>query len=140
MSQIGEIKVLKREDILRVSDIHKELVSVPEWGGDVYVKGMTGAERDKFESSMIERSGKNGKTQSVNMANIRAKLVSLSVCDENGKRIFTEADVQSLSQKSAAALQKVFAVAQRLSGIGDDDVEELAEGLKESPFEGSPSD
>ena len=129
--------ILKRDDILQASDITKELVSVPEWGGDVYVKGMTGAERDKFESSIVAQ---HGKEQSVNMANIRAKLASLTICDENGKRLFTEMDVQALSQKSAAALQRVFEVAQRLSGIGDDDVKELTEGIKADPFDGSPSD
>jgi hypothetical protein len=129
------MKTLNRDDILGASDIVTELVPVPEWGGDVYVKGMTGAERDKFESGIVEQ---RGKSQSINMANVRAKLASLTVCDEKGKRLFTEADVQALSQKSAAALQRVFSVAQRLSGIGDADVEELAAGM-DSPFEGSPT-
>ena len=129
--------VLKREDILKVSDIKRELVPVPEWGGDVYVKGMTGSERDKFESSMITIKGKD---RDVNLSNIRAKLASLSICDENGKRLFTENDVQALSQKSASALQRVFEVAQKLSGISDTDISELTEEIKEDPFEGSPSD
>ena len=127
---------LNRDEILAASDILTELVPVPEWGGDVYVKGMTGAERDKFEASIIEQ---RGKTQTMNMANIRAKLASLTICDETGRRLFNEADVQLLSKKSAAALQRVFAVAQKLSGIGDEDVKELAEGVSD-PFAASPSD
>jgi hypothetical protein len=97
---------------------------------------MTGAERDKFEASIISR---NGKDATVNMLNIRAKLASLTICDEGGKRQFTEADVMALSQKSAVALQRVFAVAQKLSGFGDDEVKELAEGVKNDPFDGSPT-
>ena len=128
--------VLTRENILEIQDIQIELVHVPEWGGDVYVKGMTGAERDKFESSLVVL---RGKSQTLNMANIRAKLASLTICDENGKRLFSEQDVQVLSQKSASALQRVFVVAQKLSRIGDEDIEELAEGLKADPFDGSPS-
>lgn len=128
--------ILNRDEILQASDIVTELVPVPEWGGEVYVKGMTGAERDKFESSIVEQRGKE---QKMNMANIRAKLASLTICDEKGKRLFTEADVQALSQKSAAALQRVMIVAQKLSGIGDEDVKELAEGVKNDPFDGSPS-
>jgi len=129
--------ILTRDEILQADDIKKELVPVPEWGGDIYVKGMTGAERDKFESSMIKMRGKE---QEVNMANIRAKLASLTVCNEKGKRLFNENDVQALSTKSASALQRVFEVAQRLSGITDADVEELAGDLKDDPFDGSPSD
>ena len=67
-------KILKRDEILQAADIQVLLVSVPEWGGDVYVKGMTGAERDKFEASIVEQ---RGKAQTMNMANIRAKLASL---------------------------------------------------------------
>ena len=131
-------KILNRTEILNVNDIVIEEVHVPEWGEDaiVYVKGMTGAERDKFESSLVVL---RGKSQTLNMANIRAKLASLTICDENGKRLFSEQDVQVLSQKSASALQRVFVVAQKLSRIGDEDIEELAEGLKADPFDGSPS-
>lgn len=129
--------VLKRDDILKVSDIKIELVPVPEWGGDVYVKGMTGAERDKFESSIIKGRGEDAE---VNYTNMRSKLASLTICDETGKRLFTENDVQALSQKSASALQRVFIVAQRLSGITKEDTEELVEEIKADPFEGSPSD
>lgn len=129
--------VLKREEILKADDLARELVSVPEWGGDVYVRGMNGAERDKFEASIVETKGKS---QVVNMANIRAKLASLTVCDESGQRLFSQEDVQALSQKSAAGLQRVFLVAQRLSGIGEQDVKELAEGMKENPTVGSLSD
>jgi len=129
--------VLKRDEILQAADIQKEVVSVPEWGGDVYVKGMTGAERDKFESSMVTIRGKD---REMNLANIRAKLASMTICDEAGVRLFKEEDVQALSRKSASALQRIFEVAQRLSGIGDEDVEELAGELKTIPFDGSVSD
>lgn len=129
--------VLNRKDILEASDIQKELVSVPEWGGDVYVKGMTGAERDKFEGSIVEQRGKDAQ---VNLTNVRAKLASMTICDEKGKRLFDEKDVQTLSQKSAVALQRVFTVAQRLSGIGDEDIKELTEGLENNPFGDSVSD
>ena len=132
-------KILNRTEILEANDIKIQEVAVPEWGEDaaVYVKGMTGAERDKFEGSLITLRGKD---KQMNMANIRAKLASMTICDEKGKRLFNENDVQSLSQKSASALQRVFAVAQRLSGISDEDVEELAEELKNDPFDGSPTD
>lgn len=128
------MKTLGRDDILNASDIRKEKVKV--WGGEVWVRGMTGAERDKFEASVIQFKGN---AQNLNLTNIRAKLCSLTVCDEEGNRLFTEADVQALSEKSAVELSKIFIVAQRLSGITDADVEELAEGLKENPFEDSAS-
>lgn len=128
--------ILDKNAILKADDLKKELVNVPEWGGDVYVRGMTGADRDKFESSIVQTRGKD---QTLNMVNIRAKLASMTICDEKGNRIFTEADVKDLSNKSAHALQRIFVVAQKLSGIGDEDVKELAEGLQENPLEDSAS-
>jgi len=129
--------VLNRDDILTVKDISIEEIDVPEWGGSVYVKGMNGTERDTFEASIVQQRGKNA---SVNMANIRAKLAAQTICNENGERLFTDADIKALGKKSAAALQRVFDIAQKLSGISGDDVDELAQEMEENPFGGSPSD
>jgi len=128
--------ILNREAILGAADIEKKLVNVPEWGGDVYVKGLTGSERDKFEAGIIEQRGTQ---QKMNLVNIRAKLCAFSICDADGKRLFSEEDISALAKKSAAALSRVFVVAQKLSGLGDTEVKELTEGVK-VPFEGSVSD
>lgn len=126
--------MLSRDDILKASDIKIEAVKA--WGGTVYVKGMTGAERDKFESSIVTM---RGTVQSVNLVNVRAKLCVLTLCDKAGVRLFSDDDLPLLADKSADELQKVFVVAQKLSGITQADVEELAEGLRDNPFDGSAS-
>lgn len=127
--------ILSKSDILEARDIPTEEVEVPEWGGSVVVKGLTGAERDRFESSVIEQKGSE---QSLNLANVRAKLCAMAICDAEGNRLFTEADVLALSKKSASALNRVFVVAQKLSGLGEQEIKELTEGMS-SPFEGSAS-
>ena len=109
---------------MAVPDLVTEEVEVPEWGGAVLVKGLTGKERDAFEAGAIQQKGRKIK---VDMANLRARLVALAVVDEEGKRLFQPGDIEALGRKSAAALDRVFAVAQRLSGIGDNDLEELIE-------------
>lgn len=114
--------LLTRDAILQAQDLPKELVSVPEWGGEIYVRALTGAERDAFEQTIVERKGKSTK---MNFKNMRAKLVALTTVDEEGKRIFSDSDAELLGKKSAAALTRVFEVAQRLSGITPVDVEEL---------------
>ena len=128
--------LLTKEQILGASDIVKEKVKVPEWGGEVYVKGLTGAERDKFESSIIEM---RGTTQKFNMINVRAKLACFALCDETGKRLFTDEEVNELAKKSANALQRVFDVAQKLSGIGNSDVESLLKNSESAQAEDSAS-
>ena len=116
-------KFLTRDAILKAHDLPTEVVEIPEWNGAVIVRGLTGAERDAFEQSIVEQRGKNTR---MNLRNIRAKLVALTVVDENGNRVFSDEDAEALGKKSAAALDRIFAVAQRLSGLRPEDVEELA--------------
>jgi hypothetical protein len=127
------MKSFSKEDILRAPDLKVEPVEV--WGGVVYVRGMTGAERDSFEASIVSIRGNK---QDVSLENIRAKLCVRCVCDETGNRLFADNEADLLSGKSAVELQKLFAVAQRLSGLTTDDVSELV-GVKKSPFGDSVS-
>jgi hypothetical protein len=113
---------LTRDAILKVDDLPKERVEVPEWGGYVFVKTLTGAERDAFEQSCVDVKSKG---RSVNLQNLRARLLALSLCDDAGSRLFTVVDVEALGAKSGKALDRLFAVAQKLSGLGEKDVEEL---------------
>lgn len=116
-------RFFSRDDILQASDLATEEIYVPEWNGWVRVRAITGSERDAYEASLVQRKGK--KTE-LNPSNMRAKLIALSVVDEEGRRLFTDTDVEALGKKSGAALDRVFAVAQRLSGLRDEDMEELA--------------
>ena len=129
--------LLTKQEILDIQDIEIEQVDVVEWGGHVFVKGMSGIERDTFEASIVQQRGKDAR---VNMVNIRAKLAAQTICDEEGVKMFTEKDVHALGKKSASALQRVFDVAQRLSGITGDDIEELAEEMEANPSDGSALD
>ena len=123
MSEEQESKLLSRSDIFGIAnDIQTERVEVPEWGGAVLVRGLTGAERDAFEASVV---GERKKDSKFNYQNFRSRLAVMSIVDEDGKRAFSQADVQRLGERSALALQRIFNVAQRLSGIDEGDVEEM---------------
>ncbi len=124
--------LLTKEQILGAQDIQTEIVEVPEWGGAVIVRGMSGKERDSFEASMIKGKGKSA---NVNLENLRAKLVSKCVVDEAGKRLFSDDDIPALASKSAAALNRVYEVAQRLSGVTDEDVDELTKNSETAQSE-----
>lgn len=126
---MSELVALSREAILQADDIEIRKVEIPEWGGYVYVRGMTGKERDDYEASLVKQRGRD--TQ-VNMRNARAKLVVLCAVDEQGKNLFSESDIAKISRKSAKAIDRIFAVARELSGITEDDMEELTENFDET--------
>jgi hypothetical protein len=140
--------LLSREEILEAQDLETEIVPVPEWGGDVRVKGLTGEERDSYEAACLQErpsydaKGKQvrGRTEMArNLSNVRAKLVARSIVGEDGERLFTDHDVAVLGKKSAAALERVFDVAARLSRLSDEDVEELAGNSDAAQSGDSPS-
>lgn len=130
-------KILGRADILAATqDLVTETVPVPEWGGSVLVRSMTGADRDAFEATLVvEKDGK----RSADLTSMRAKLVAMTVVDENGLRLFSAEDVPALNVRSATALERVFQVAQRLSGIGAEAVKEAEKNSEAAPSGDSAS-
>lgn len=122
-------KPLSRDDVLGAQDIDIEEIEVPEWGGTVFVKGMTGKEREQFEKGYSDTKG-----------NIRAKLVSMTICDKDGVLLFSLEDVEKLGSKSASALIRIFDVARRLSRIGKDENENISEEMETNPSGDSASD
>jgi len=128
---------LSKEDILKAEDLGTEEVECPEWGGSVLVRGMTGRERDAFEVSLMQ-PGRGGRRE-MNPANVRAKVVVRCVVDDDGNRLFTDADATELGAKSAAAVDRVYEVAARLSGMSDDDQAELVRDFALADGGGSPT-
>lgn len=131
------MSLLTRDLILAADDLAEEDVECPEWGGTVRIRTLTGTDRDEFEFSLRE-SRKSGNT--MNVKNIRARLVARSVVDDQGHRVFSDADASKLGLKSAAALDRCFDVAARLSGLGEKDVEEMAQDFDPAQSEPSSTD
>ena len=109
--------MLSKEEILNSKDIESKIVSVPEWGGEVTVKGLTLAEKDKWTDGILV----DGKAS---MTGATVLLCALCIVDESGGQMFTGDDIDALNAKSASALDRVFQVAQKLSGIGQEEIEE----------------
>ncbi|GAA4626604.1 hypothetical protein GCM10023196_035520 [Actinoallomurus vinaceus] len=132
--------LLSKEAIFGADDRRYEDVAVPEWGGTVRLRSLTGEERDRYEASMVKRVG--GK-QVEDLRNARARLVVLAAVDETGAPLFDANDAAALGRRNAGALDRLFEAACRLSGISDGDVKELeenfGEGQSEPPTSDSPS-
>jgi PAS domain-containing protein len=123
--------LLDRAAIEAAKDIPTEDVHVEEWGGTVRLKGLTGAERDAYEASIVEM---RGETRRYKLQNMRARLVALCLVDEDGRRLFADDQaVKALGKKSSKALDRLFDKARHLSGLSEDDIEELAEDFGEGP-------
>ncbi len=114
------LRTLSAEQILRADDRPPpERHAVPEWGGHVYIKIMSGGERDRFE--LVAEEGMRKKTQ----ANIRASLLAATLCEEDGKRLFTNNMINQLGDKSSIPIDRLFDIAQKINKLNQKDVEEL---------------
>ena len=117
-------KHLTRADILGKEDRVFQDVQVPEWEGMVRVQSLTGLENDEFEKSFLQENSKG--EMKVDRKYIREKLLAWTCVDKDGKRLFSEGDIALLAEKNAAPLRRLQIVAQKLSGIGEREVEEIA--------------
>lgn len=111
---------LTRDNILAVEDKKQRQIYVPEWGGVVYVRIISGRERDAFEMTIQAAPG--GKR---NMNDFRARFAALVLSDKEGKPLFSPADVQALTAKAAAPLHRILMIGQELNGFTDEAVEEM---------------
>lgn len=126
---------LTKEAILAANDLQTRVVDVPEWGGEVILKTLSGMERNAFENSLYRI---NGERATPNMANMSAKLLARVIVDEQGNRIFTDGDIMALGGKSAAVLSRLFEIASEMNGLGEDAIDD-AEGNSEAGQAGDSS-
>lgn len=112
--------LLNKDEILNIEDCNFVDLEIPEWKGSVRISTMTGTARDRFESNLMTKSGK------INHDNVRAKLVAACLVDDKNELLFSEKDIVALGKKSCKTLNKIFEVAQKINGIGDEEVEDLA--------------
>lgn len=115
-------RTLSAGDIFATDDIEIVAVPVPEWGGVVYVKAMSGLDRERYFDSIkrIEGYGKKERTVIIHPLST-AKLVAATACNENGQLLFTHLDVEKLAKKSSKALQRLVDASAKLNGLDDED-------------------
>lgn len=106
--------------ILNCDDDEYEVVNVPKWGGEIRVRSITAAERERLLKTSVVIDPKTGE-RTVSTPLMRVEIVYLAVVDEAGNRVFKNPkQVELLGHKAAKSLDLVADAAMRLAGIGDD--------------------
>jgi hypothetical protein len=126
----------------------EETVHVEQWKCSVTLRGFTSRERDAFEEGALRRANakagngatKRGTQQSVNadLTNFRARLVAAHIVENGMRTMANPKGEEALGDQPSAVLDKLFAVAQRLSGFTGEDVEALV-GNSSATADGSAS-
>ena len=108
---------LDRKSILAADDVRKEKIAVPEWGGDVFLRVLTGTDRDRFEESYSEQK----------MKAFRIRFLLLALCDDAGKRLFNDDEGGILGDKSSVVINRLFEAGWKLNAFSQEAVDALGE-------------
>jgi hypothetical protein len=84
-----------------------EKVDVPEVG-TVWVRGMTAIELDQWVANHAKTDSRD---------HYHAFLIARTLCDENGKRLFTDEELKKVSTLPSQVADRLWDIAARLSGI-----------------------
>lgn len=135
-----------RDKVASISDISYEQIDVPEWGLKLWVRGLTGSERDRYEQLALgeTRGGQDPSKAQVH----RAELVQMATLDHEGDeppdanapRAFRPADIAMLQERSSLPLTRLASAILRLSGFGTDAKSAAEQRLGETAAGDSGSD
>lgn len=135
---------LNREKLMQRQPLRIEKVVVDEQGNYVYVRQMTGRERDSFELSLLrERRDEKGKFDHYDNAveDFRSKIAVNTVCDEQGNLLFKPEEYKIIGENlTAAQLERIITVAQEINKISKEDQEALIKNLSGGQTASSNSD
>lgn len=121
---------LNKKAILAAKDAKIEgPIHVPEWGGDVFIRTISGSERDSFEDSYAEQK----------MKAFRVRFLVMTLCDEAGERLFEDKESDELGKKSSVVINRLFDKAWQHNAFTQEAVDALGEGLSTGQKGGSTS-
>jgi 5'-3' exonuclease len=98
-----------------------ETVNIPKLKGDITIRELTGTERAAIE--LLSMDVKNNKELH---KKIKPMVAAYSIVDENGDRMFTDKQIPDLAKLSGTVLDKIAGVAERLAGMGPEDIPKAA--------------
>lgn len=123
------------QKIIEHDDLKKETVDVPEWGGVVRVRALTGFERTEYikilTGNSLTHRGEGDRIIQSNVGRAQIYAAAVGMIDEDGKQLAGPDYVDELENKSGIVLQRVGDAVLRLSGMTGDDDEEAIEALGE---------
>ena len=128
---------LTKEQILAASPKLKE-VEVPEWGGSVFIRPVTLEEQGK----LADLGAKHEKASAaIRIRHCTLSLLQWTVCDEDGRQLFTAEDLAGLmSKSSASAFLRLQDAVLKYSGLTEESRRELEKNLLTEQTAGPGSD
>jgi hypothetical protein len=107
--------ILNKQQIIDANDLPRETVSVPEWGGDVIVQGLSAAQAE----ALVKATKDDSQAFAINM-------LALSLVDESGVPLFDIDSVVALKAKNTNVLTRLVKVCTRINEFDAGEAEKNA--------------
>jgi len=101
--------MLSKDDIFKAKDFEIKEIEVPEWGGSIFIKSMSGYARAKLVADVQNK---------IDLDKLQLRVLINCICDSEGKLLFSEADLQKLGTKNPEVLSMLEKECCKISGIG----------------------
>lgn len=118
--------MLNRDQILSAQDLAYEDIEIPEWGGTVRLRALTGREVE----ALSKDTGDVG---------VVRRALGFCLVDENMTRLFSDEDMDQLWDKNASTLLRLGVIALKLSNLDAESNKELVETFVQGPTGDSTS-
>ena len=102
-----------RELILQVNDTPLEPIEIREWGCTVYIKALTGTQRNQLLKDIQKKTG-----------SMYGYAMASSLCDQDGKQLFTIEDIDALNEKNGKVLERLASYIVKLNAIFGEAIDE----------------
>ena len=116
-----------RDRILQSPGLQPVAVPCPEWGEGVviHVHPLSADQRDALEEESTELAAEADFAPGAGRKRLHARAVVRAARDAEGKPVFRLEDVESLAQKDARVLDRLYRVVDRLSAVSEEEVSAL---------------
>jgi len=101
---------------------------VPEWGGTVLIRRLSAADADR-----------SGMTSDQKTPDLVARVIAISLVDDDGTPLFTEDDVKVLAKVDVGVAAAVFAACVKANGLSSDELDEAVAAFTAAQRDSSSS-
>lgn len=110
-----------KDKILQADDLEKKQVYIAEWDVTVEVRSLTGKQRASIIKSVMSPEGK------IEFIDRMYGDLLIACCydPENGEPLFADTDKDALNNKNGSALENIARVAMDLSGLSEQEAQDM---------------
>lgn len=99
------------EEIGQLRDFRVQSVDVPEWGGTCYVRSLSLRDAQVFQDVSAGAARGTFTTEDI------CKIVALTLCDEQGNRLFSQEQLDVLLERNFQAVKRLFDASMQVVGL-----------------------